>query len=55
MRLVTDKGRWALNDNSMIFSKVVWLVDESDVNMYHVIDDNGKEVYRPNQTDIIHP
>ena len=28
MMLVTDKGKWALNDNSMVFGNVVYIMDE---------------------------
>lgn len=44
MKLVSDKGRFALKDNSMIFSNIVWLVDESDIKLYHLIDDNYNEL-----------
>lgn len=44
LKLVADYGlKWALLDNSMIFSNVVWL-DESDVKRYHLIDENHKDV-----------
>ena len=44
MRLVTNKGRFATKDNSMIFSNIVWLIDESDIKLYHLIDIDGKEI-----------
>jgi hypothetical protein len=47
MKLVIDKGRWATKDNDMIFGNVVWLVNESDVNLYHLIDNNHNEIKLP--------
>ena len=44
MRLVTNKGRFATKDNSMIFSNIVWLIDENDIKLYHLIDIDGKEI-----------
>jgi len=44
MRLVSDKGRWAKLDNSMIFSNVIYLTERNDALSYHLIDDNGKEI-----------
>jgi hypothetical protein len=44
LKLVSDKGRWATKDNSMIFGTVVYLVDESDIRLYHLIDKNKKEI-----------
>ena len=44
LKLITDKGRWALKDNSMIFCNVVWLIDKKDANLYHLIDDNHEEI-----------
>lgn len=44
LKLVSDKGRWATKDNSMIFGNVVYLVDESDIRLYHLIDKNKKEI-----------
>lgn len=44
LKLITNEGKWALKDNSMIFSNIVWLVDEKDANLYHLIDDNHKEI-----------
>lgn len=41
---MANEGKWALKDNSMIFSNIVWLVDEKDANLYHLIDDNNKEI-----------
>lgn len=63
-KLMSESGRWALRDNSMIFTNVVW-VNEEDLlkNKYHLIDENGKEIssrmidyiieddfFKPNQT-----
>ena len=44
MRLVSEDGRWAYKDNSMIFSNVVCLCEENDKNLYHLIDDEKNEI-----------
>lgn len=44
LKLVSEDGRFALKDNSMIFSNVVYLVDKSDVKLYHLIDEKGNEI-----------
>ena len=44
LKLVSDKGRWAINNNEMIFSNVVWLTDISEMKRYHLIDDYNKEI-----------
>lgn len=44
MKLVSDKGHWATRDNSMIFSNVVWLINEKDAYTYHLIDDEHKDI-----------
>lgn len=44
LKLVSNTGRWALRDNSMIFSNVVWLIEEKDTQLYHLIDDNHEEI-----------
>ena len=44
MKLVAEKGHWATRDNSMIFSNVVWLMNEKDALTYHLIDDNHNEI-----------
>lgn len=44
MKLVIDKGHWATKDNDMIFGNIVWLCSEEDVKLYHLIDDNHKEI-----------
>lgn len=43
LKLVSEVGRFALKDNSMIFSNVVYLVDEGDIKLYHLINDNDLE------------
>ena len=40
-KLVSEEGRFALKDNSMIFCGTVWLCGKDDVNMYHLIEDNS--------------
>jgi hypothetical protein len=44
MKLVIDKGHWATKDNNMIFGNVVWLCEEKDIYLYHLIDDNHEEI-----------
>jgi hypothetical protein len=44
MKLVSDEGRWALRDNSMIFCNVVWISNEKNAYTYHLIDDDQKEI-----------
>lgn len=44
MKLVIDNGRWATKDNAMIFGNVVWLINEKDINLYHLIDEDKKEI-----------
>lgn len=45
MKLVSDYGRFANKDNSMIFSNVVWLTDKNDIKLYHLISEIGaKEI-----------
>lgn len=53
LKLISEHGHWALYDNSMIFGPIVWLVEESDVHIYHLIDDKGNELYRPKAEDIV--
>lgn len=43
-KLVSANGRWAYKDNSMIFSNVVWLCEEDNKRLYHLIDDNKNEI-----------
>ena len=40
LKLVSENGRWATKDNDMIFSNVVWLMDENDAKNYHLIDEH---------------
>ena len=44
MKLVSEIGRWATKDNSMIFSNVVYLVNEGDIKLYHLLDENMNEI-----------
>jgi hypothetical protein len=44
MKLISDKGRWATKDNTMIFSNIVWLTKREDVLLYHLIDENKNEI-----------
>ena len=44
LKLVSNTGRWALRDNTMIFGNVVWLIEEKDAQLYHLIDDNHEEI-----------
>ena len=44
MKLVSEKGHWATKGNEMIFSNIVWLCEEKDAFLYHLIDDNGKDI-----------
>ena len=39
-----DGSRWAVKDNSMIFSNVVWMSTKEDSYRYHLIDENGNEI-----------
>lgn len=41
MKLVSDYGRFANKDNSMIFSNVVWLVSKEDSKLYHLISNDS--------------
>ena len=47
MKLVIDKGHWATKDNDMIFGNVVWLTEEKDVFLYHLIGDKHNEIELP--------
>ena len=42
LKLVANNGRWSLRDKSMIFGNVVWLVSESDIYNYQLINGEGK-------------
>ena len=44
VKLVSDTGRWALRDNSMIFCNVIWESSYKDCQKYHLIDDEGNEL-----------
>lgn len=44
MKLVAEKGHLALRDNTMIFGNIVWLCEPKDIYLYHLIDDNHKEI-----------
>ena len=45
MVLYSEVGRFALKDNTMIFGNIVWLCEESDKNLYHLINLNDtKEI-----------
>jgi len=41
LKLVSEKGRFALKDNSMIFSNVVYLIEMDDTRLYHLIQDDS--------------
>ncbi len=41
LKLVSEKGRFALKDNSMIFSNVVYLIEMDDTKLYHLIQDDS--------------
>jgi len=43
LKLVSDNGRFATLDNSMIFSNVVYLLSEDDTRLYHLIQEDGLE------------
>lgn len=43
-KLVSEVGRWAIKDNSMIFCNVVWLSKKEDAHKYHLIDDDRNEI-----------
>lgn len=44
MKLVTDNGRWATDNNEMIFGKIVWLCCLDDIHLYHLIDEDGNTI-----------
>jgi len=44
MKLVIEDGHWATKNNDMIFGNVVWLIDENDAYLYHLVDDNHQEI-----------
>ena len=43
LKLVSEVGRFALKDNSMIFSNVVYLIERDDTRLYHLIEENSHE------------
>ena len=45
LKLISDHGRWAVRDKSMIFSNVIW-VSSNDVKegRYILLDDNGNNL-----------
>lgn len=45
LRLISNTGRWANNDCSMIFKYVVYLEDENKALKYHLIDDEGNDMH----------
>ena len=45
MKLVSEVGkRWATKNNEMIFSNVVWLCNEDDIKLYHLIDEDRNTI-----------
>ena len=45
LKLVSDKGRWAVRDRSMIFSNVVWINSEDiKKHAYILLDDEGNDL-----------
>ncbi len=44
MKLVIEEGRWATRNNEMIFGNVVWLTEEQDAYLYHLIDENNETI-----------
>lgn len=45
MKLISEVGkRWATKNNEMIFSNVVWLCNEDDIKLYHLIDEDGNTI-----------
>lgn len=43
-KLVTEESRWALRDNSMIFSNVIWISKRKEYLKWHLIDENRNEI-----------
>ena len=41
LKLVSENGRFALKDNTMIFSNVVYLIEKEDTRLYHLIQDDS--------------
>ena len=44
MKLYTENGHWATKDNNMIFGNVVWILEEKDALLYHLVDDKHQEI-----------
>lgn len=44
LKLISEVGRWAVKDNSMIFSNVVWVGSVEEAYKYHLIDDDKNEI-----------
>lgn len=44
MKLYAENGHWATKDNNMIFGNVVWIIEEKDALLYHLLDDNHQEI-----------
>ena len=44
VKLVAEEGHWALYDNSMIFSNVIWEFSKKACRKYHLIDDERNEL-----------
>ena len=43
MKLVSEVGRFALKDNSMIFGNIVWICDHDEKRLYHLIGENNTD------------
>lgn len=54
LKLISEEGRWAYLDNSQIYGYVVYLLEEKDVNKYHLIDADGNEIRKPSIKDIVY-
>ena len=44
IKLISDKGRWALRDNSMIFGNIIWESSIESCRKYHLIDDDENDL-----------
>lgn len=54
LKLVSEDGWWALQDNSQRYHYVAYLLEEKDVYHYHLVDDDWNEIYKPTIKDVIH-
>ena len=54
LKLVSEDGWWALQDDSQRYHYVVHLLDEKDVYRYHLVDNDWNEIYKPTIEDVIH-